>query len=123
MDKRVLIVEDDALLAIIETRMIEHLGYTVIGSVNSGQRAIEKVQDEDPDILVMDIFLKGELDGIETMQEIRKESSVPVIYLSGSEDPEYPKKAKAVNPVGFLGKPISRPKLAAMLEKACEQIS
>lgn len=123
MNKRVLIVEDDALLSIIETRMIEHLGYTVIGSVNSGLKAIEKVQEEKPDILVMDIFLKGKLDGIDTMKEIRKESSVPVVYLSASDDPEHFEKAKAVNPVGFLSKPISRPKLAAMLEKACEEAS
>lgn len=123
MDKRVLIVEDDVLLSIIETRMIEHLGYTVIGAVNSGSTAIEKVQDENPDILVMDIFLKGKLNGIETMQEIRKKSSVPVIYLSASGDPEHLEKAKAVQPVGFLSKPISRPKLATMLEKASKHVT
>ncbi len=118
MENGVLIVEDDALLSIIEKRMIEYLGYPVLDSVKTGQEAITAARTQNPDLIVMDIFLQGELNGIDTMKEIRKDSTVPVIYLSGSDDPEYHQKAKAVQPVGFLTKPISRNELRDTIERA-----
>lgn len=118
MSKDVLIVEDDALLSVIEKRMVEGLGHRVLASVTSGAKAIEKAREINPDIILMDIFLHGDLDGIETMKEIRKNSSVPVIYLSGSDDPQDQERAREIRPVGFLTKPVKKYELESYFNKA-----
>lgn len=118
---RVLIVEDDMLLSMVEERLIQKLGYEVVGKVESGLDAVEKVSELNPDIIVMDISLKGEMDGIETMQKIRKDSSVPVIYLSGSSERYYYERAKKTNFTDFLTKPISRDDLEGPLHTAINQ--
>lgn len=118
---RVLIVEDDMLLSMVEERLIQKLGYEVVAKVEKGVDAVEKVSELNPDIIVMDISLKGELDGIETMQKIRKDSSVPVIYLSGSSERYYYERAKKTNFTDFLTKPISREDLEGPLHTAISQ--
>lgn len=104
---RVLIVEDDMLLSMVEERLIKRLGYDVVGKVAKGSEAIKKEEELNPDIIVMDISLKGDLDGIETMQAIRQKSEVPVIYLSGSGDRYSLERAKKTGFADFLTKPVT----------------
>lgn len=104
---RVLIVEDDMLLSMVEERLIKRLGYEVVGKVTKGAEAIEKVAKLKPDIIVMDISLKGDLDGIDTMEAIRQKSDVPVIYLSGSGDRYSVERAKKTGFTDFLTKPVT----------------
>lgn len=104
---RVLIVEDDMLLSMVEERLIKRLGFEVIGKVTTGVEAIEKEEELNPDIIVMDISLKGDMDGIETMEAIRKKSDVPVIYLSGSGDRYSLERAKKTDFTDFLTKPVT----------------
>lgn len=104
---RVLIVEDDMLLSMVEERLIKRLGYDVIGKVAKGSEAIRKAEELNPDIIVMDISLKGDLDGIETMEAIRQKSDVPVIYLSGSGDRYSLERAKKTGFVDYLTKPVT----------------
>ncbi|MGM0546708.1 MAG: response regulator [Bacteroidota bacterium] len=104
---RVLIVEDDMLLSMVEERLIKRLGYEVVGKVTKGAEAIEKVDKLKPDIIVMDISLKGDLDGIDTMEAIRQKSDVPVIYLSGSGDRYSVERAKKTGFTDFLTKPVT----------------
>lgn len=104
---RVLIVEDDMLLSMVEERLIKRLGFEVIAKVTKGCEAIEKVEELDPDIIVMDISLKGDMDGIEAMESIREKSDVPVIYLSGSGDRYSLERAKKTGFTDFLTKPVT----------------
>lgn len=104
---KVLIVEDDMLLSMVEERLIKKLGYDVVGKVAQGSEAVDKARELNPDIIVMDISLKGEMDGIETMERIRKKSSVPVIYLSGSGDRYSYERAKKTGFADYLTKPVT----------------
>lgn len=115
---RVLIVEDDLLLAMVEERLVKKLGFEVVDKVREGEKAIEKVFAHKPDVIIMDISLKGDLNGIETMEIIRKTSSVPVIYLSGSSDRYYYERAKKTGFVGYLKKPVSSSELKKPLLEA-----
>lgn len=104
---RVLIVEDDMLLSMVEERLVKKLGFDVIGKATNGAEAVEKSQELSPDIIIMDISLKGEMDGIETMEAIRKSSGVPVIYLSGSSDRYNLERAKKTGFTDYLTKPVT----------------
>lgn len=114
----VLIVEDDMLLSMVEERLVQNLGYQVVGKAETGKDAVGKASELNPDIIIMDISLKGDLDGIETMQEIRKDSNVPVIYLSGSKDRYYYERAKKTNFTDYLTKPITSGDLKGPLSNA-----
>lgn len=105
--KNVLIVEDDMLLSLVEERLIQKLGHNVVGKVTTGKEAIEKSKELSPDLIMMDIILKGEMDGIEAMEKIREESEVPVIYLSGNSDRYNFERAKKTQFTDYLVKPIT----------------
>lgn len=118
---RVLIVEDDLLLSMVEERLIGQLGFDVVGKIDNGSEAIEKTEELNPDIIVMDVSLKGEMDGIETMQMIRKKSEVPVIYLSGSGDRYSFERAKKTGFIDYLTKPVTSSDLEDPLNSALQQ--
>lgn len=118
---RVLIVEDDMLLSMVEERLIQQLGYKVIDKIDNGPEAIDKVSELNPDIIVMDISLKGKIDGVETMHQIRENSSVPVIYLSGSADRYQRERAKKTDFIDFLTKPVTSGDLKEPLSNALDQ--
>ncbi len=82
MIKKVLIVEDDMILAMVNKRYVEVLGHKVVHSVRNGLDAIQAVKDHQPDLILMDIRIEGDMDGIEAMVEIRKFSDTGVIYLT-----------------------------------------
>ncbi|WP_138432060.1 response regulator [Fodinibius saliphilus] len=115
---RILIVEDDLLLSMVEERLIQKLGHDVVGKAESGLEALDKVSELNPDVVIMDISLDGDLDGIETVQKIREESDVPVIYLSGSSDRYQYERAQKTGCVEFLTKPITGGDLKEPLSKA-----
>ncbi len=117
---KVLIVEDDMLLSMVEERLIKRLGFDVVGKVTKGCEAIEKVEELNPDIVVMDISLKGDMDGIEAMEVIREKSDVPVIYLSGSGDRYSLERAKKTGFTDFLTKPVTGGDLKEPLYMAME---
>ena len=118
---RVLIVEDDLLLSMVEERLIQNLGYSVVGKAEKGSEAVSKVAELNPDIVIMDISLKGEIDGVETMQKIRENSNVPVIYLSGSADRYHYERAKKTGFAEFLEKPVTSGDLEEPLHEALNQ--
>lgn len=117
----VLIVEDDLLLSMVEERLITNLGFDVVGKVDNGLDAVEKVEELDPDIIVMDISLKGDMDGIDTMEEIREKSDVPVVYLSGSGDRYSYERAKKTGFTDYLTKPVTGGDLETPLLTALDQ--
>lgn len=117
----VLIVEDDMLLSMVEERLITQLGFEVVGKVDNGPDAVKKVSELDPDIIVMDISLKGDMDGIEAMGQIREKSDVPVVYLSGSGDRYSYERAKKTGFTDYLTKPVTGGQLKAPLQTALAQ--
>lgn len=106
--KRVLIVEDELIIALMIERMIQNLGHTVLAKVTNGEAAIEAAKEHNPDIILMDIRLQGEMDGIEAMSEIRRSSNIPVIYITGNSDENYRKRVEESKPLDFLTKPITQ---------------
>jgi response regulator of citrate/malate metabolism len=120
--KRVMIVEDDPLLSIVEAKMIEKLGYTVVGKAKSGEEALEKFEELNPEVLVIDIQLAGKLNGIQTVEKLRElYSNIPVIFLSGDNSSSILKKAETVDYIDFLLKPVSSNELSGPLQKAVEK--
>lgn len=115
---RVLIVEDDLLLSLLEERILIKLGYQVVGKAVSSEQALEMVKKYAPDIIIMDILLKSEVDGIETMHIIREFSDVPVIYISGNSDRQNIARARETQFIAFLQKPVSADQLVQPLKKA-----
>ena len=98
--KKVLIVEDEFIIANNIKKIVEQFGYTVTSIAASAHRAIEKAKEDRPDIVIMDIKLTGEMDGIEASKQIRKFLDVPVVYLSAYTDKLLLERAKLTEPFG-----------------------
>ncbi|AKB12242.1 CheY chemotaxis protein or a CheY-like REC (receiver) domain [Methanosarcina thermophila] len=86
VEGKILIVEDEHIVAMGIRAMLKNLGYTVTGVASSGEEAISKAESTRPDLVLMDIMLKGDLDGIEASKEIKKRSGIPVVYLTACSD-------------------------------------
>ena len=113
---KVLVVEDDNVILSIEKWRLSKLGFEVCGSAATGAEAMECVAKMQPDIILMDITLKGEMDGIETAGQIKKNFNIPVIFVSSHTDEEILSRAKAVNPDGFIKKPFDDDALRIAIE-------
>jgi PAS domain S-box-containing protein len=113
---KVLIVEDEKLIATLLERRLNQFGYDVIGTTPSGEHAVEKALELKPDLILMDISLKGNIDGIDAAIEIKKHMDIPVIYLTSYSDDDTICRAKASEPAGFLVKPIDEKELLAVLD-------
>lgn len=116
--KKVLIVEDEMIIALLIERMVNNLGHKVVGKVKSGEEAISKALDENPDLILMDIRLQGEIDGIDAVMRIRETKYIPVIYISGNTDVLSQDKIKKTDYIEFLSKPITISDLSRSLKKA-----
>ncbi len=117
-DKKVLIVEDDMIISMVLERMISKLGHKVIDKVITGQGAIDSALNLAPDLILMDIQLKDDIDGITAMERIRDESDVHVIYITGNSDQYNLSRAKDTNFVDYLVKPIQMNHLKKSIGKA-----
>jgi PAS domain S-box-containing protein len=114
--KRILIVEDEAVTAKDIESTIALLGYEVAGVTDTGEGAVEKALSLKPDLILMDIKLKGALSGIEAAARILEANPVPVVYLTAFADPETLKHAKLTYPFGYLVKPFEDSQLRAAIE-------
>ena len=114
--RTVIIVEDDLLLAMINQKYIEDIGYSPVGTFTTGEDAIDAVRESQPDFLLMDILLEGELDGIDTVRKIREFSPVPVVFITGNSNVQIRERAGSVSRAKFLTKPIDMPLLRGALE-------
>ncbi len=115
---KILVVEDDMILALVLKKNLEQLGHTVLEVQASGQGAIDAVSASKPNLIIMDIKLMGSIDGIQTMIEIRKFSEIPVIYVSGNSDESVKLKAEATQSAEFMSKPIDLFELKERINKA-----
>ncbi|MBI5885990.1 MAG: response regulator [Deltaproteobacteria bacterium] len=116
---RVLVVEDDQLVAIDICTRLEALGfYDVAGRATTGNEAIEIAAQLKPDLILMDIVLKGKMDGIEAAGTIRSRYDIPVVYLTAYTDEEFLKRAKITVPFGYILKPFNARELHTTIEMA-----
>jgi len=115
-NKKILIAEDDPITGHLLTRMLEEEGYTVVGVVAVGEEALTVTGNLRPDIILMDIFLAGNVDGITASEEIREILNIPVIFMTSSTDAEVIERVKVTEPYGYLVKPVTRERLFSVLE-------
>jgi two-component system, response regulator PdtaR len=115
---RILIVEDEHIVAMGIKRMLKGLGYTVTGVASSGEDAISKAESTFPDLVLMDIMLKGELDGVEAAQEIKERFDIPVVYLTAYSDSNILERVKKTGPFGYIVKPFDEKDLHSNIEIA-----
>lgn len=112
----ILVVEDESIVAMDITNMLEKLGYVVLGSVGSGEEAIRRVTERLPDLVLMDIKLKGDIDGIEAAEHIRHNFHIPVVYLTAYSDKNTLERAKITEPYGYILKPFEERELHTCVE-------
>lgn len=115
---RILLVEDERLVALSLTGQLEKLGHQVVGQAAAARAAIEKAGALRPDLVIMDIHLEGELDGVDAAAEIRRQFQIPVIYLTAYSNPEILDRAKLTEPVGYILKPYEERDLHVVVEMA-----
>lgn len=114
---RVLVVEDESIVAMYLTDVLEDMEYEVCGVAASGAEALAIAERERPSLALVDIGLAGAQDGIETARALRDRFSVGSIFMSGASDPELLKRAGTVQPHGFLQKPYDADQLKTVLER------
>jgi signal transduction histidine kinase len=115
---RVLVVEDERIVARDLAGALTEMGYEVPATVGTGEGAIEQVRDLRPDVVLMDIRLPGTIDGIQAASTVREQHDIPVIFLTAHSDDETLRRAMRTEPVGYLVKPFFAPQLRCAIEIA-----
>ncbi len=118
MQAKILIVEDETVIALELEDRLQRMGYAVAGSAPNGKAALQMIEAARPDIVLMDINLKGARDGIEIAEEIRARYDIPVIYLTAYADHATLRRARDTTPFGYLLKPFREAELHANIEMA-----
>jgi diguanylate cyclase (GGDEF)-like protein/PAS domain S-box-containing protein len=113
---KILIVEDEGIVAMDIRTRLSSLGFTVVGHASSGEQAIALAEQHKPDLILMDIKIKGPLDGIETAEQIQSRQSVPIIFLTAFADEPTLQRAKVTGPSGYILKPFEERELAIAIE-------
>jgi len=116
--KKILIAEDERIIAEDVKRTLQNLGYTVSSIVSSGKEAVKKAKEDKPDLVLMDIVLRGEMDGIEAAHQIQSEFDIPVVYLTAYADEKILERAKITEPFGYILKPFEDRELQITIEIA-----
>lgn len=114
----ILIVEDESIVAKDIQHSLKKLGYTVVGMCSNGEDAIKTAEEMTPDLVLMDIMLKGDMSGIEAADQIRQRMNIPVIYLTAYADESTLNKAKVTEPYGYIIKPFKEIDLHTAIEMA-----
>ena len=114
----VLVVEDESIVSKDIQHSLKKLGYSISGAASTGEKAIELAKSTLPDIILMDIMLKGDMNGIEAADEIRKTCSIPVIFLTAYADESTLSKAKITEPYGYILKPFKEIDIHTTIEMA-----
>jgi len=117
-DIDVLIVENESLVALALRLDLEGHGYHVCGVAISADEAVTLAEQERPTVVLMDISLYGDTDGIGAAKEIGARFGIPIIYMTGYDDPNVRQQAEATEPLGYLVKPVNFRKVQDILERA-----
>ncbi|MBF0431785.1 MAG: response regulator [Fibrobacteria bacterium] len=114
--ERILVVEDGSLVAMDMERQLQERGYQVINTVSNGKDAVHQALKHKPDLILMDIMLDGDMDGIQAADQILQQIDIPIIYLTAYADEQILKRAKATCPCGYLIKPYVEENLHATIQ-------
>ena len=113
---KILIVEDEMIIGANIAMLLTKLGYNVSGMLPRGEEVMDHIANNKPDIILLDIQLKGKLDGIETAKLVQKECDIPIIFLTANSDDANFNRAKATNPKAFISKPFKKLDLQRAIE-------
>ena len=119
--RKVLIIEDEAIISFGYRLQIERMGFEVIGVARSSAEAEALIALERPDLMIMDVYLKGPKTGLELAQEIHAKDPIPVVFLTASTKPEVVEAIRALKDSQYLAKPISSDGLSDVLERFLRQ--
>ena len=122
MNRRILVVDDEAIVAHDISECLTHLGCEIVGTALSGPDAIEKAGRFRPDLIMMDIVLQGPMDGVEAATHIREHYDIPCVFLSAYSDPAVLARAKIASPAGYLVKPFEEAGLRSAVEIALYKV-
>jgi CheY-like chemotaxis protein len=118
---KILIVEDEFFIALDTEEQAKILGHTVVGTAINADEAVRIVGETMPDVVLMDIRLSGERDGIAAATEIRRRFGVQTIFVTANTDPSTLQRARSIGPVGVLQKPLTPDRLKAQLSTLFEE--
>ncbi|MBD2102433.1 hybrid sensor histidine kinase/response regulator [Leptolyngbya sp. FACHB-261] len=121
MQTRIMIVEDEIIIARDIQRSLKKLGYSAPVIAGSGEKAIEKATETNPDLILMDIILKGGMNGIEAAQQIYSDLNIPIVYLTANADENTLQRAKETGPFGYILKPFEERELHTTIQMALER--
>ena len=121
-NQHVMIVEDESIVAMDIQCKLEGLGYSVTAVVQSGEEAIQMAEQVKPDLILMDINLQGEMDGIAAASKILDHADIPVVYLTALRDADTVQRAKRTEPFGYVIKPFNEQELYAAIETSLTSI-
>ncbi|MGD8388272.1 MAG: response regulator [Desulfobacteraceae bacterium] len=116
--RRILLVDDEVIIATQLEERLTFLGYDIVGMASSGREAVDMARRFRPDLILMDVVMPGELDGIAAARCIREELAIPVIFLTAYTDKELIERAKSLEPLGYILKPFQDEQISAAVEIA-----
>ncbi|PIB39520.1 LytR/AlgR family response regulator transcription factor [Maribacter sp. 4G9] len=119
---KILIVEDEMIIGANISLQLSTLGYEVTGIIPRGEEALIHINENQPDLVLLDINLKGKLDGIETALQMQKQHTIPIIYLTANADEAHFNRAKVTKPYAFISKPYKKLDLQRAVELTINQI-
>ncbi|MCM4158176.1 response regulator [Gramella sp. AN32] len=119
---KILIIEDELLIAANTSMHLSSLGYSISGIFSNAEEALKSVSSTRPDIALLDIQLKGKMDGIEIAQILHDQFGIPIIYLTANADDMNFNRAKSTNPFAFISKPFRKLDLQRAIELTLNQI-
>src|ERR1700729_4245127 len=114
----VLIVEDEPIVSLDLEQTLDGMGYRVVGIADTGTKAVALTNEHKPDVILMDVFLKGDIDGSEASNRIHRSLGTPVVFLTAYSDADTIRRVKESEPRGFLTKPYEPNALRAAIEIA-----
>lgn len=115
--KRIAVVEDEGIVAMDISKCLTSLGYEVSFVSDSGEKAIEMLNEHPTDMILMDVELKGKINGLETAKRIKESSDIPVVFLTAFEDESTLKRISDLSTAGYLVKPFEDEQLKMTIEK------
>ncbi|MCX9026398.1 MAG: response regulator [Candidatus Methanoperedens sp.] len=117
-ETKILVVEDEAIVAESIKIKLKKMGYSVVSTASSADEAVKKTEEYSPDLVLMDIVLQGEKDGIEAARQIYKNFNIPIVYLTAYSDDKILLRAKITEPFGYIIKPFKERELQVAIEIA-----
>lgn len=121
IDLKVMVVEDEFIIALDIKDVVRGFGYNVVAVATSGNDAVEKASKFKPELVLMDIMLKGKIDGVEAAEIIRQKLDIPIIFVSSFSDEESVVRASKVSDYGYLIKPFDNKQLKEVIEAALKK--